>query len=419
MNLDPDSLELRGCHYQHTVRRELYMTKKIEKILEKYEIPCGNKSLGFWKYFQDSENEHPNLQQYYNFNLKNECVEIDKYCGVFETIGEKRLSTHLFQGLEKILFELIQNNLKESQIKIKECFPIDRILCEKEDENDIEVYLTPLEFVEMENETFRKKCDGKYYEQQDFEKYVDPIKLFLYGQISFGFSEKIKETLIKISNEANLEDEHLKLYNELITNLLKKSDEKENLLNDVIGIFSLIFARIGYELGRVKKIFILNDINWGYYIDHHPYLAHCNAHPNNFVVLSQKNKNFVAPLDFDLAFQKDEFINIDYESKNYGKNDKELFDSLLYQEKFQFELSLTGIENMDNFQYYKFYMKSEDASIKNRFEVIKTLLRDCLRMHYMKGFDLEEFEYPEAYYKHDKVYALVKMALILTDDHLA
>lgn len=389
------------------------MTTKIKNILEKYDISCGNISLGFWKYFPDFEDKKN------NFNLKNECVEIDKYCGIFETLGEKRLSTHLFQGLEKILFNLVQNNLEEFQIKIKECFPKDRLMNEKKDENEIEVYLTPLEFVEMEGDEFRKKIECKFYEKQDFEKYVDPIKLFLDEKISFCFSKKIKETLMNIAYEADLAEENLKLYQELINDIVKKSDEKEKILNDVIGIFSVIFARVGYELGKIKKIFILNDINWGYYIDHHPYLAHCNAHPNNFIVLSQKNKNLVAPLDFDLAFQKDEFINIDYESKTYGKNDKELFDSLLYQEKYQFELSLTGIENMDNFQYYKFNMKSDNSTIKNRFEVIKTLLRDCLRINYMKGFDFEEFQYPQTIYKHDKVYQLIKMALILTDDHLA
>lgn len=28
-----------------------------------------------------------------------------------------------------------------------------------------------------------------------------------------------------------------------------------------------------------------NNINWGYYKDHDPYIHHCNAHPNNFVIL--------------------------------------------------------------------------------------------------------------------------------------
>ena len=29
--------------------------------------------------------------------------EIDKYCGIFKTLGDKRLKTHLLCGLEKIL----------------------------------------------------------------------------------------------------------------------------------------------------------------------------------------------------------------------------------------------------------------------------------------------------------------------------
>lgn len=31
-----------------------------------------------------------------------------------------------------------------------------------------------------------------------------------------------------------------------------------------------------------------NDINWGYYSDHDPVIYHCNAHPCNFVVISDR-----------------------------------------------------------------------------------------------------------------------------------
>ena len=38
-------------------------------------------------------------------------------------------------------------------------------------------------------------------------------------------------------------------------------------------------------MGKIMKLMLLNDINWGYYKDHSLHVFHCNAHPNNFVVL--------------------------------------------------------------------------------------------------------------------------------------
>ena len=38
------------------------------------------------------------------FGLKNELqYDIDKYCGIFETLGDRRLQTSLFQGLNRLL----------------------------------------------------------------------------------------------------------------------------------------------------------------------------------------------------------------------------------------------------------------------------------------------------------------------------
>ena len=51
-------------------------------------------------------------------------------------------------------------------------------------------------------------------------------------------------------------------------------------------LVSFIYGRIGYEIGKILRIFFENDINWGYYADHSKYSYHCNAHANNFVVLN-------------------------------------------------------------------------------------------------------------------------------------
>lgn len=57
-----------------------------------------------------------------------------------------------------------------------------------------------------------------------------------------------------------------------------------------------------------------NLISWGFYIDHNPFEPHCNAHPNNFIVLdleasyNSENCNLLAPLDYDMAYDFDHFV---------------------------------------------------------------------------------------------------------------
>jgi hypothetical protein len=78
-----------------------------------------------------------------------------------------------------------------------------------------------------------------------------------------------------------------------------------------------LLERIGWEMGQIKRIFCQKGINWGFFNDHGEW--HCNAHLNNFIVkFPTPYKRFTLPLDFDLAFTKEEFINIDLESETYG-----------------------------------------------------------------------------------------------------
>lgn len=76
------------------------------------------------------------------------------------------------------------------------------------------------------------------------------------------------------------------------------------------------------------RSFYKNKLNWGYYSDHDT-AFHCNAHPNNFVILPQGGNNLIAPLDFDMAFFEEEFININNDEATYGENDRALFTSYM------------------------------------------------------------------------------------------
>jgi hypothetical protein len=109
--------------------------------------------------------------------------------------------------------------------------------------------------------------------------------------------------------------------------------------------------RVGYETGLVKRVLDESLISWGYFIDHNLFEPHCNAHPNNFLVLdleapyNRSHQNILAPLDFDMSFDFATFVNIvpDEESadkKVFGTQDRELFDGWAGMEKYELEKAL-------------------------------------------------------------------------------
>lgn len=107
-------------------------------------------------------------------------------------------------------------------------------------------------------------------------------------------------------------------------------------------------------MGQIKMTMSENGISWGFFLDHGK-LFHCNAHLNNFIVTfpeksSQSSNFFILPLDYDLAYDKEEFINIEEDSNKYGERDDELFENYQCAEYSAMQMSLFGVEIMD-FKY--------------------------------------------------------------------
>ena len=60
----------------------------------------------------------------------------------------------------------------------------------------------------------------------------------------------------------------------------------------------------------------------------------------------------MAPLDFDFAYEMDNFISTFEEDKeNFGKYDESLFCSWINSETYELDKALQGEENMSNFAY--------------------------------------------------------------------
>jgi len=89
-------LEIKGCMFFHTLKRELHMTCRIEEILSRQGLLVGNQSVGFWQYLPTEDEFH------------DEFPEIGKFCGIFKTLGDRRVATHLLQGLHVLIRFLVQ-----------------------------------------------------------------------------------------------------------------------------------------------------------------------------------------------------------------------------------------------------------------------------------------------------------------------
>lgn len=88
--------EIRGVCYEHTACTEMFVTNEIENNLKKVGLFCGNHSLGFWIYR----------------NLKDDSSPlINKTVSLFETYADRRLESHLFTGLERLLAKNMTKHL--------------------------------------------------------------------------------------------------------------------------------------------------------------------------------------------------------------------------------------------------------------------------------------------------------------------
>ena len=94
------SSDVRGCQFYNTAYRELYFQNKVNKILEANQLVGANIPVGVWAYGRFLEADT---------GLKNEHREaIDKYCGIFRTLGDRRLQTNLMQGIHTLVAKVIK-----------------------------------------------------------------------------------------------------------------------------------------------------------------------------------------------------------------------------------------------------------------------------------------------------------------------
>ena len=357
MPYPPNTSDVRGCQFFNSVYRELYFTETIGKLLEQNQLVSGNAPLGLWKY----DFEHASLKNEYR-------QSIDKYCGLLFTLGDRRLTTHLFQGAEALLIQAASQ--------------AGQIFTESDVEALVDVFRAKGRFDETKQEVrptwkckiFRQpKVPVFHHTEGKFSK--DPGGLhsdFIRDNLTYTKEEN--EVLVDLVNASPSLEKLESALKALDINQLRAAITKDGPLivddgvtdsvlmsfkdvqstGSVLQALALIFARCGAECGKVKRLLDEAEISWGYFTDHNPYEPHCNAHPNNFLVIDpiqNKNHCLTAALDFDLAFDFVSFTNtiepdpevftdeenMMIQKERFCSNDREQFDDWLNNEKYELE----------------------------------------------------------------------------------
>ena len=410
----------RGSQYDSTCFRELFYSEKVDENLKKINIRCANLPVGFWKYGKDLHIlPKENIKKEDIPNLENQMPEVDKYCGIFHTLGDKRLRTHLLCGLEKILEKIatlcVSKQLINEELlnEIKKIFPATRL------PDKIETFKT-IKFFGPLNTTIDEWVKKPVYEQKHYDAIisVDQLKKEINEnknlKIFIDQTENYDEIINLLSE--NLSEKHKLMTKKIIENMKKEQANGKKFFSTLLNIY----IRIGYEVGKIKRLMQDANINWGSYIDRGS-SYHCNAHSNNLVVLPQGNDSLLSPLDLDLAFSKEKMIIINKDCPTYGQQDLSYWDNYINAEFVDLSLNLCGAEDY-NFQFEKNKNKNPDSLESKTKNAIRFLLCDCMLENYMKGYDkldskdvISIKELKEDNFFHD----IVKLALVVTAEDIA
>jgi len=410
----------RGSQFDCTCFRELYFTEKVSEAMKKINIPCANIPIGFWKYSKELNiipDEKVKMEDIPI--LENQVPEIDKYCAVFQTLGERRLRTHLLCGID-IIFEniaklCVSKNILNEEIlnEIKKIFSESRLPDRFKTYFQVNNSMCPTEI------KFEDWCKKPIYDEKCYEAIISCKKLKKEIEENKNlkiFSEQAEkyDELYPFLTE-DLSEKHQKMVRKILDNLIQGQKEGKIFFKTLLDIY----ARIGYEAGKIKRCLQDANINWGTYIDRQVDY-HCNAHSNNLVILPQGNDSLLAPLDFDLSYSKDKMVLLSKDTESFGKQDDSYWYNYIQCEQGNLALNLCGADdyNSEN-EKKRFKQDTFEAKVRN---VMKYLFSDCLLENYMKGFDniISDDVINSNQLKEDSfLHNIIKLALVLTLNDVA
>eukprot|EP00298_Acanthocystis_sp_HF-20_P016892 c21618_g2_i1.p1 GENE.c21618_g2_i1~~c21618_g2_i1.p1 ORF type:complete len:755 (-),score=269.09 c21618_g2_i1:58-2058(-) len=370
-NGDNGEKSVRGCLFEHTVSRELYMATKVEEALKKSGIGCSAiLPIGWYKYESCTDWILP---------------KVIRYCGVYETIGDRRLGDHLIAGLEIIL----------------------PLICDSSQSIALSHAISKSRQVDLNEELW----ETSMVVETDMKIASDLIEFSLKEFSPLAYSSLSEYHQKIIPNEMKL------LWDDLQASLTNKIE----IAKEKSGIKSLLLYlawRLGWECGKILRCFHDSDISWGTYPDQLG--IHCNAHINNLVIktpqiLVDENKydTYLSPLDFDMAFTKEQYISEIVEESKQKLFPRDWLGLLNWEKNMGFKTSLAGST------FANTGVSNQSQNIPKEFIPMQIAFRDTIVAGFEASYNNLEDRAPFSPIAHDAVCDIVRMALITTMNVIA
>mmetsp|Transcript_8684 Transcript_8684/g.11283 ORF Transcript_8684/g.11283 Transcript_8684/m.11283 type:complete len:757 (-) Transcript_8684:284-2554(-) len=341
MNGDHGEFSLRGCMFGHTVQREIYMTRKVKEGLVNVgirHIDCANVPLGLYQYDDSS------------------CLKYDKkykglprpFCGIFKTVGDRRLGDHLLSGIEQIMPLFYCNNLYT-------------------DKKWIQKTKAKLEAIR-----------GKLWDTATLTE----CGMDVYDLSEIGIVETSLPSIEESLATVHVPDSYLEVWNRTyleLQDLLSQHSVKRQGCSVLLWLAKII----GEECGLVCHAMTKQELCWGTYPDATG--IHCNAHVNNFVVRAKRepNESFLCPLDFDMAYEKSEFLSELVDCQHQGIFPSNFEDIITWEHKLGMRPSLAGSNftssGVSNTEKAVWQFKGAESEImEDLSRIVKIAFRDTM-----------------------------------------
>jgi hypothetical protein len=217
---------------------------------------------------------------------------VERYCAIFETVGDRRLGDHLLVGIERLLPLLYCDPSEQLVSSLSNAIASGRgvELSSSDDLWDTSMVVECGMQVASGLSTFPLK--------------ENPLPSYMELQ-SAGISVPL--CIAHVWDKAN---QKLSMYLNAIHN---EDDSGPIPVGQSVVLF--LATRLGLECGQVLRALQNMGVCWGTYPD--KLGIHCNAHVNNMVVCppvvpasspEHQLPRFLAPLDFDMAFDRAGFL---------------------------------------------------------------------------------------------------------------
>eukprot|EP00026_Physarum_polycephalum_P006469 Phypoly_transcript_06512.p1 GENE.Phypoly_transcript_06512~~Phypoly_transcript_06512.p1 ORF type:complete len:541 (+),score=92.99 Phypoly_transcript_06512:100-1722(+) len=313
------------------------------------------------------------LQQYSMFSA-NEPLAYWKYetewpvqctCGIFKTYGDRRLNDHVLLGLETLLPFLVDESVVESIHA--------QFLAQRTSENEVlPTWLAAMD--DTNNLIDLRAAQLREHSPNNITKLIQ----------DFGDKELLEANFTILD---------------------------EGLQRISVSLLPALYWRLGWEVGKILHIIHNAQISWGTYPD--KLGMHCNAHPNNLVLLPPRTDTdndspdiyvpLLAPLDFDMAFTEKSVTSLAY---------VDTFRQLLDTEVRSMRLALAGDSELNT-------GTRGVALLPSAYLPLKWGLRDTL----VRGFDTgysSELNAKCEIIEYDMLFrAVLEFALVVSKDVVA